>query len=113
MSSSQLDLLFRPETRVTGRTLRDRGLRSVLRHTPDWYRDAFESAVKGFARGRQFTVEDVREVIGDPPNSVSSNCMGSLMTMVAKKKLAKKTGQYTKAKRLCMNATDLACWERL
>jgi hypothetical protein len=99
--------------KLSGRDLRDSGLKSVFRHTPEWYRDAFESAVIGFARGRQFTVEDVREIAGDPPDSVSSNCMGSLMTVVAKKKLAKKTGQYVKAKRSGMHATDLACWERL
>lgn len=66
-----------------------------------------------FPQGKKFTVEDVREIVGDPPDVVSSNCMGSLMVMLAKKKLAKKTGWHVKAKRACMNATELAQWERL
>ena len=98
---------------LTGEQLKRSNLRSVFRHTPDWYRDAFRAAVEGFQRGKTFTVEDVREIAGDPPDSVSSNCMGSLMVMVAKKKLAKKTGYYVKAKRPNMNATELACWIRI
>lgn len=99
---------------LTGEDLKRSGMKSVYRHTPDWYRDAFRAAVEAFPRGRTFTVEDVREVIGDPPtNEVSSNCMGSLMSMVAKRGLAQKTGYYVKAKRACMNATELACWVRI
>lgn len=99
---------------LTGKDLKRSGMRSVFRHTPEWYREAFREAVEKFPRGKTFTVEDVRAVIGDPPkDEVSSNCMGSLMTMVARKKLAKKTGYYVPAKRACMNATDLACWVRI
>jgi len=99
---------------LTGKELKESGLRSVFRHTPDWYREAFRSAVEKFPRGKTFTVEDVREIAGDPPaDDVSPNCMGSLMIMVAKMKLAKKTGYYVKAKRPKMNATDLACWVRI
>lgn len=102
-----------PRRRLTGEDLKKSGMESVERHVPDWYRDAFASAVEGFQRGRTFTVEDVREIVGDPPNSVSANCMGSLMVMLGRKKLAKKTGFYVKAKRECMHATDLACWIKL
>lgn len=99
---------------LTGEQLKRSGMRSVFRHTPEWYRDAFRNAVEKFPQGKKFTVEDVREIAGDPPtNEVSSNCMGSLMTMVAAKKLAKKTGLYVKAKRPGMNATDLAEWVRI
>jgi hypothetical protein len=99
---------------LTGKELKESGMRSVFRHTPDWYREAFRSAVEMFPRGKTFTVEDVREIAGDPPvDEVSSNCMGSLMIMVAKMKLAEKTGYYVKAKRPNMNATDLACWVRI
>ena len=99
--------------RLTGEDLKRSGMRSVFRHTPNWYREAFRSAVEKFPRGKKFTVEDVREIVGDPPDEVSSNCMGPLMTMLARKKLAKKTGWHVKAKRACMNATELAQWERL
>lgn len=98
---------------LTGEALKISGMESVERHTPEWYRDAFRAAVESFPRGMKFTVEDVRAIAGDPPDSVSSNCMGSLMTMVAKKKLAQVTGYHVKAKRPCMNATRLAEWVRL
>lgn len=102
-----------PRRRLTGEDRKKSGMDSVMRHTPDWYRDAFKNAVEGFHKGHTFTVEDIRDIVGDPPDSVSSNCMGSLMVMVARKKLAKKTGFYVHAKRECMNGTDLACWVRL
>lgn len=98
---------------LTGEDLKKSGMDSVMRHTPDWYVDAFRLAVEGFHKGHTFTVEDVREIVGDPPSEVSSNCMGPLMTMLARKKLAKKTGFYVHAKRACMNGTDLACWVKL
>lgn len=98
---------------LTGEELKRSNMRSVYKHTPEWYRDAFREAVDAFPRGKTFTVEDVREVVGDPPDDVSSNCMGSLMLMIAGKKLAKKTGYYVKAKRPGMNATELACWVRI
>lgn len=99
---------------LSGEELKKSGMRSVFRHTPDWYREAFRSAVEQFPCGKTFTVEDVRAIAGDPPAAeVSSNCMGSLMVMIASKKLAKKTGYYVKAKRPCMNSTELACWVRI
>lgn len=113
-----LDLIFTPASvpkpvHLTGEDLKQSGMGSVLGHTPDWYKDAFRSAVESFHKGRLFTVEDIRAIVGDPPDSVSSNCMGSLMVMVSKKKLATKTGFYVKAKRECMNATELAQWRKL
>jgi hypothetical protein len=100
--------------RESGSDRKKRLMDTVLRRTPDWYRDAFRSAVAGFPSGKTFTVEDVREIAGDPPsNEVSPNCMGSLMMMVARMRLAKKTGYYVKAKRPKMNATDLAVWCRI
>lgn len=118
-TSTQLDLLFagRPEPTgppLTGDDLKRSGMDSVFRHTPQWYVDKFRTAVEGFEKGRLFTVEDVRAIAGDPPTQdVSSNCMGSLMRMLAQKKLATKTGYYVKAKRVCMNSTDLAQWRRI
>lgn len=100
--------------RLTGEDLKRSGMESVERHTPQWYLDAFQAAVESFPRGHLFTVEDVRAIAGDPPkDEVSSNCMGPLMSGLARKKLARKTGFNTKAKRPCMNATELAQWERL
>lgn len=98
---------------LTGEELKRSGMESVERHTPEWYRNAFQSAVESFPRGMKFTVEDVRAIAGDPPPGVHYNAMGPLMLMIAKAKLAKKTGFYLKAKRPHMNQTELAEWVRL
>lgn len=118
MNTPLFDKVFAGEPKpssppLTGEDLKRSGMESVERHTPEWYVEKFRSAVESFPRGRTFTVEDVRDIAGDPPETVSSNCMGPLMLGIAKKKLAKKTGYYVKAKRPCMNATELACWVRL
>jgi hypothetical protein len=100
--------------RLSGEDRKRSGMDSVERHTPKWYVDKFREAVEGFHTGRLFTVEDVRVIAGDPPTEdVSSNCMGPLMRMLAQKKLAVKTGFHVKAKRECMNATELAQWKKL
>jgi hypothetical protein len=100
--------------RLTGEELKKSGMDSVERHTPQWYVDKFRKTVEGFHAGRLFTVEDVRAIAGDPPtDDVSSNCMGPLMRMLGQKKLATKTGYHVKAKRPCMNSTELAEWKRL
>lgn len=51
----------------------------VLYDTPEEYRDAFLSTVKGFARRRKtpFTAEDVTAKVGLPPHSTSA--IGPLM----------------------------------
>ena len=114
-----LESLFSPAEiakprKLSGEDLKRSNMESVERHTPDWYRDKFHEAVKTFAKGRLFTVEDVREIAGDPPiEEVSSNCMGPLMVSLARKGLARKTGFHVKARRPQMNATELAQWVRV
>lgn len=97
---------------LTGEDLKRSGMESVKRHIPVWYRDAFLNAVSSLPQGQIFTVEDIRAVVGDPPD-VHYNAMGSLVLLMAQKKLARKTGYYVKAKRPHMNATEIAQWERL
>lgn len=104
---------IRSRKRLTGEDLKRSGMESVARHTPEWYREAFKSAVERFPRGKTFTVEDVREIVGDPPEGTHYNAMGPLMRMIGSKKLAKKTGFNAKAKRPHMNATEIALWVRL
>lgn len=99
--------------RLTGTDLKRSGQESVYSHTPDWYKEAFKKAVERLSSGTRFTIEDIRSSIGDPPESVSVNCMGSLMNMVAKKKLIKKTGLHVPAKRESRNANEIAEWVRL
>lgn len=98
---------------LSGEDLKRSGMESVMRHTPDWYRDAFKAAVEKFPKGKTFTVEHVREAVGDPPEGTHYNAMGPLMRMVASQKLAKKTGFNVKAKRPNMHQTEIALWVRL
>lgn len=98
--------------RLTGEDLKRSGMEAVKRHIPPAYRDAFLKAVASLPQGRMFTVEDIRAIVGDPPN-VHYNAMGYLALAMAQKKLARKTGFYVKATRPHMNATEIAQWERL
>lgn len=98
---------------LTGEELRDSGIESVLTHTPEWYRDKFVEAVERFPRGHLFTVEDVRAVVGDPPEEVNPNCMGGLMRRAAGKKLILRTTERRKAKRASLHASELAVWKRI
>lgn len=119
MNTPLFDKVFAGEPKpspppLTGEALKISGMKSVARHTPKWYRDAFRKAVESLPAGKKFTVEDVREIAGDPPTSeVSSNCMGSLMRGVGQRGLAKTTGYMVKAKRPSLHSSLLAEWERL
>lgn len=97
----------------TGTTLRDRGMKSVLSHTPESYRASFLQTIESFHRGRSFTVEDVREVVGDPPAEAHYNCVGALTRTAACRGLMRKTGTFVKAKRASLHASELAVWIRL
>ena len=98
---------------LTGEELKISGMESVVSHTPDWYRDRFVEAVKHFPRGHLFTVEDVRNKAGDPPEGTHYNCMGGLMRTAASLKLIVRTSERRKAKRVSLHASELAVWRRV
>lgn len=98
---------------LTGEELRDSGMESVLRHTPETYKEAFLSAIKNLPRGLCFTVEDVRSRAGDPPEAVHYNCIGALVRSAARQKLIVRTTERRKAKRASLHASELAIWRRI
>lgn len=98
---------------LTGEDLKISGIESVVSHTPDRYRDKFVEAVEKFPRGHLFTVEDVRAIVGDPPEEVNPNCMGGLMRRAAGKKLIVRTSERRNAKRASLHASELAVWRRI
>ena len=100
-----------PDTRPTGRELRDGGIELVLKHERARYKAAFVEAVVAFPIGFEFTAEDVRALIGDPPGH--RNSMGGLFHAVAKLGLASDTRQRMKATRTKAHARDLPIWRRL
>lgn len=72
---------------LTGATLRDSGIESVLAHTPETYKSRFIEIIKGFAKGHTFTVEEVRDRAGELPREIHCNAIGALMRHAAKKNL--------------------------
>lgn len=98
---------------LTGEELRDSGIASVINHTPEVYKARFIEAVKKFPRGHVFTVEDVREIIGNPPPETHYNAMGGLMRTVASMNLIRRTHERRKAKRPSLHASELSVWRRL
>lgn len=98
---------------LTGEQLRDSGMASVINHTPEVYKARFIEAVKKFPRGHLFTVEDVREIAGNPPPETHYNAMGGLMRSVAGMGLIRRTHERRKAKRPSLHASELAVWRRL
>ena len=98
---------------LTGEELKLSGIESVVSHTPEWYRDAFIQAVEDLPKGTWFTVEDIRDIVGDPPDQVSPNCMGGLMRRAAGKKLIIRTSERRNAKRASLHASEIAVWRRV
>lgn len=95
----------------TGPERRDAGIELVLRHERARYKAAFVEAVVKFPIGFEFTAEDMRELIGDPPGH--RNSMGGLFHSVAKLGLTEDTKQRMKATRAKAHARDLPIWRRL
>lgn len=98
---------------LTGEVLKISGMESAVRHAPGWYRDAFVEAVRNLPKGSLITVEDVRAVVGDPPENTSPNCMGGLMRRAAGMKFIVRTSERRKAKRVSLHASELSVWRRL
>lgn len=52
---------------------RDKGVARVTSNTPDWWKDAADGAITYFAQTHlPFTADDVRSLVGDPPNHPSA-----------------------------------------
>ena len=95
----------------SGEELKLLGIESVLRHTPESYRENFLALVENLPHGYRFTGERLRELAGDPPSH--HNAMGALMRTAALRGLIRKTGTVVKAQRPSRHSADLALWERL
>ena len=96
----------------TGLELKAEGMESVLDHTPEHYKSEFKHAIESLSSGTEFTAEDVRAKIGDPPESVHYNCFGALMAGMAKRKVIKATGRMVASKRVSLHASLIAVWVR-
>lgn len=93
---------------MDGKSLRDAGVSSVTSHTPQWWRDSCDRAIARLAAsGVEFTADEVRAVVGDPPNH--PNAMGARFLSAAKSRLIERVG-YKKPTRPSRHANVVAIW---
>jgi hypothetical protein len=68
---------------MSGYTLKEKGCSKVIDNTPDDWKDAALAIIKAMASsGMTFHAEDVRGLVGDPPNH--PNAFGAIFNVAAK-----------------------------
>ena len=92
---------------------RDRGMRSVLDHTSDEFKDRLFRRVEGFPKGYRFTIDRIVDELGGRPSDVHPNAIGAITFSMAKRNLIKRTGVMLKAERASLHRTDMPEWIRL
>ena len=115
VNESQFSFLFtgRPLTApLSGRELMESGMASVISHTPEEWKVAFTNAILSREIGSTFTMEEIREQVGDPPMEVHPNAVGAITYHLARKGMIKKTGVVVKTHRPERRNSDAPCWVR-
>ena len=93
---------------MSGEALRDAGISSVERNTPEDWRIACDRAIATLAAtGREFTAEDVRALCGDPP--CHPNAMGARFMSAARTGLLEKVA-YRNPTRATAHGSVIAVW---
>jgi hypothetical protein len=93
---------------LKGTELRDAGVESVTEHTPGYWRSACDRAILEFARKREpFTAEDVRRIVGDPPNH--PNAMGARFLEAVRSGVIRRVDRATPA-RPSRHASSFSLW---
>lgn len=91
-----------------GRALRDDGVSRVDANTPDDWKSAVQMQIaKLAATGQPFTAENVRRVVGDPPNH--PNAMGAQFISACRANVIEKVG-YVNPARPTRHASVIALW---
>jgi hypothetical protein len=68
---------------MSGYTLKEKGCSKVMDNTPDDWKEAALAIIKAMASsGMTFHAEDVRGLVGDPPNH--PNAFGAIFNVAAK-----------------------------
>ncbi len=68
---------------MSGYTLKEKGCSKVMDNTPDDWKEAALAIIKAMASsGMTFHAEDVRGLVGDPPNH--PNAFGAVFNVAAK-----------------------------
>lgn len=91
-----------------GGALRDGGVDRVSANTPDDWKFACDTAIARFAATlKPFTAEDVRAIVGDPPNH--PNAMGARFLIAARAGMLEKLG-YKNPARPSSHSSVIAVW---
>lgn len=98
---------------MNGTEARDSGMRSVLGHTSEEFKDRLIRRVEGFPSGYRFTMDRVVDTLGGRPEGVHPNAIGAITFSMAKRNLIRRTGVMLKAERASLHRTDMPEWERL
>ena len=96
-----------------GAKARDRGMRSVLSHTSDEFKDRLWRRVEGFPKGYRFTMDRIVDELGGRPSDVHPNAIGAITFSMARRNLIERTGVMLKAERESLHRTDMPEWIRL
>jgi hypothetical protein len=94
---------------TSGQTLKAQGIARVMANptTPPW-QSAARAAIMDLAlAGQQFTAEDVRSRVGDPP---TPNIMGAMLNVAARKGIIRRAG-IDAARRSSAHARMVSTWE--
>jgi hypothetical protein len=118
MSTPLFDQLFpdpplKGHTPLSGGELKQTGMESVLKHTPEEWKQRLKDRVRGYPKGYKFTMDRVVDSIGGRPYEVHPNAIGALTHSMAKEGLIKRTGVLLKAERASLHRTDMPEWIRL
>ena len=90
-----------------GEILRDEGMETALENTPESYRSKAADIILALAQQFEpFTVEDVRDCVGDPPRP---GMMGAIIAAALRRNLIRSIG-FVKAKRPSSRARYLQCF---
>ena len=77
---------------------RDLGMERVL-EPQSLYRAHVQAIIRRFAaKGEEFTADDVRTIVGDPPHGVSANLVGALFHAASRAGLIRMVGYSTSAR---------------
>jgi hypothetical protein len=90
-----------------GRTLRDRGVEQVLSASEPWKAAAIRCLRRFAQEGRQFTADDLREAVGDPPRQ---NAMGAVFNLAAAWGWIRRVG-VEESPRPTRHASLVSVWE--
>ena len=98
-----------------GKILKEEGMDLALSNADYSWKEEFRDVVLGLLDGKEFTSEDVIEVVGLPnggPGLHKNNAVGAVMAGLAKQGHIAKTGRHVSSRTKSSHAAELTVWTR-